>query len=60
MYDKAHSDTEDRYLTIGMVKGIICILVVVYTERNQTLRLITARKATSKERRLYYECSQKN
>ena len=51
LYDAAHSDGyEDRYNTIGMVRDI---LFVVYTERGERVRVISARKATPKERRWY-------
>ena len=50
-FDKYHSDYEDRYITLGMVDDI---LYVVYTERDLAIRLITARKATPRERRKYY------
>ncbi len=53
--DELHSDDEERYLTIGMVRKI---LFVVYTERGEAIRLITARKATAEERRAYYACAQ--
>ena len=50
-YDVLHSMDEDRFVTIGIVDGL---LSVVYTEReNDVLRLISARKATEKERRAY-------
>ena len=49
-YDFAHSDEEDRYNTIGMVRQV---LFVVYTERRDKTRIISARKATPKERRIY-------
>ena len=49
--DIMHSTDEDRFVTIGMVDGL---LSVVYTEReNDILRLISARKADEKERRAY-------
>ena len=51
-YDSAHSTEEDRYNTIGMVDSV---LFVVYTERKNRVRLISARPANSKERRLYYD-----
>ena len=54
-YDEIHSLDEDRYITIGSVNGTVLILMVVYTERNNALRIISARKATSKERRQYYD-----
>jgi uncharacterized DUF497 family protein len=52
IYDFMHSDTEDRYITIGKVHRI---LFVVYTVREANIRLISARVATEKERRLYYD-----
>ncbi len=52
MYDIDHSDTEDRFIAIGMVGKV---LFVVFTERKETIRLISARYATEAERRLYYD-----
>lgn len=52
IYDVQHSEIEDRYNTIGLVGEV---LFVVYTERKETIRLISARLATEKERRLYYD-----
>ena len=49
--DEAHSDTEERYITLGMVDEI---LFVVYTEREDRTRLISARRADKSERRKYY------
>ena len=46
------SDEEDRFVTLGMdVLGRI--LVVVYAWREDLPRLISARKATARERRQY-------
>ena len=42
---------EDRIQTIGCVQKV---LFVVYTERNSRCRIISARKANPKERRMYY------
>ena len=50
-HDDKHSDHEDRWITIGMVDKILC---VIYTERGETTRLISARKATKREKELYY------
>ncbi len=44
--------TEDRFLTIGM-DAMGRILVVVFTWRGATARLISARKATRRERDQY-------
>ena len=50
-FDEAHSAEEDRYITLGMVNEI---LFVVYTEREDKVRLISARLADKDERRKYY------
>ena len=50
-YDKLHSIDEDRYIVIGYVQGV---LYVVYTERDDAIRLISARRATPMERKIYY------
>jgi hypothetical protein len=47
-----HSIVEDRYNTIGMVQDV---LFVVYTERKENTRLISARLATKTERSIYYD-----
>lgn len=60
LYDETHSDFEDRYITIGQINGIAVVVLVVYTERENAIRLISARKATNKERSLYYDYSQGN
>ena len=52
MYDSEHSLEENRYITIGMVEDV---LFVVYTERKDRLRIISARLANKKERSMYYE-----
>jgi uncharacterized DUF497 family protein len=51
--DLAHSIEEARFTAIGTsAQGRL--LVVTFTEQGQTVRIITAREATPKERR-YYE-----
>ena len=50
-YDEEHSDDEDRIKVIGIVGKV---LVVIYTERGEKNRLISARHANKKERRKYY------
>ena len=51
MYDFEHSVDEDRFIAIGKVGEV---LFVVFTERKDALRIISARIATEIERRLYY------
>lgn len=53
-YDDEHSEGEDRFLMLGLS----CeskILLVCHCERDagHTIRIISARKATNNERRLY-------
>ena len=49
--DEKHSQDEDRWQAIGMVEDV---LLVVYTERGEAIRLISARAATPNERSDYY------
>lgn len=43
---------ELRYQTIGMVHNVV--LLVVYTYRKDTVRLISARRASKNEREAYF------
>jgi uncharacterized DUF497 family protein len=45
---------EDRFITIGR-DFLSRILVVVYTFRDIVIRIISARKATARERKIYEE-----
>ncbi len=47
-------DEEQRFVTIGL-DALGRILVVVYTYRQETIRLISARRATQAEQRNYEE-----
>ena len=52
--DPGYSVDEQRYIDLGSSeKGRV--LVVVYTERGSNIRIISCRKATSSERKLYEE-----
>jgi uncharacterized protein len=54
-YDGVHSWNEDRFIIIGMSERPR-LLCVVYVERiEETFRLISARSATLRERRIYEE-----
>lgn len=46
------STSEERFITLGM-DPLGRVLVVVYTLRADTVRLISARKATRREKRQY-------
>lgn len=52
--DLAITITEERFITIG-VDAFGRVLVVVYTWREDEIRLISARKATRHERKQYEE-----
>jgi uncharacterized protein len=45
---------EIREISIGAIQGVV-IVTVVHTERNQLIRIISARKATRQERETYYD-----
>lgn len=51
-YDEFHSDDEDRIKTVGRAGKI---LAVIYTERGDRNRIISARPATKREEAQYYE-----
>lgn len=50
--DPLHSQSEDRFIILGE-SGLQHLLVVVHTYRGETIRLISARVATPRERRDY-------
>ena len=51
-YDELHSNFEDRFKIIGRVGKI---LTVIYTEREDRTRIISARQADKNEEAEYYE-----
>ena len=52
MFDVKHSIFEDQLITIGLGDSIL--LKVFFTERNNSIRIITARKAKKKDKEEYY------
>jgi hypothetical protein len=52
LFDSEHSDDEERFIAIGPIRrGLV---LVVWTERvEDTIRIISARWATDRERALY-------
>ena len=55
-FDPDHSIDEDRYITVGL-SHLGNLLVVAHTDRGDRIRIISARKATRRERRFYGEQS---
>ena len=54
--DKRKDYGEDRFISIGQINDEpIIIIVVVHTDREGNTRIISARKASKKEREMYYE-----
>ena len=51
-FDEIHSDFEERFKIVGLVEKV---LVVIYTERGEKNRIISARMATKREEAEYYE-----
>lgn len=53
LLDDREDDGEQRLVIIGMAEGRV--LSVAYTERDEKVRIISARKATKREQRQYFE-----
>ncbi len=49
--DDRHDYGEERFILVGMAKGVL--LVIAHTEREDHLRLISARRATKQEHDIY-------
>jgi uncharacterized protein len=52
-YDAAHSNGEERFRMLGWLDGRV--IVAIYTERRQRIRLISVRYATVPEATLYMQ-----
>lgn len=50
--DPDHSESEDRFLTLGHSSAGE-LLVVAHTDRGNSIRIISARRATRRERKSY-------
>ena len=51
--DNRYDYREQRFVTFGLLQGRV--IAVVHTEREDCTRLISARKATKYEQRIYFE-----
>lgn len=45
---------EERTIALGSLNGFI-VLVIVYVDNDETIRIISARKATKNEQKIYYK-----
>lgn len=50
--DSRHSETESRQWLIGKIDSGVPV-IVVFTERGNRIRIISARRASRRERRIY-------
>ncbi len=57
IHDPLHSEAEDRFISLGQSERRR-LLVVVFTERGDKIRIISAREATRRERKDYEKGSQ--
>jgi len=53
-YDPDHSASERRFITLGM-SNASRVLMVAHADRGENIRIISARKATAREREHYEE-----
>jgi len=54
IHDPEHSDSEDRFIILGLSSNLrILIIVHAYREKDEIVRIISARKATKKEIQYY-------
>ena len=53
-YDPDHSIDENRFITVGL-SHLGKLLIVSHTDRTDRIRIISARKATRRERKFYEE-----
>ena len=54
--DPDHSIGEERFLIIGMIASSkICIVSHCYRDSGNVIRLISAREATKREKKIYQE-----
>lgn len=44
---------EQRFVTLGLLQGLV--MTVVHTEREEYIRIISVRKATKYEQKIYFE-----
>lgn len=59
IFDDAHSETEERWVTIGKARNgkllVVAHTIAEHEDHSVTVRLISAREATSHEQRQYEE-----
>ena len=51
--DDRYEYGENRFITLGMLYGTV--VVIAHTEKNDVIRIISMRKATKNEQKIYYQ-----
>ena len=51
--DSRYSYGEQRFVTFGVLQGRV--IAVVHTDRGESVRIVSARKATKNEQRTYFQ-----
>ncbi len=51
--DERFEYDEDRYITLGLLRD--GVVVIAHTEREEMVRIISMRKATKNEQKIYFE-----
>lgn len=51
--DERYNYGEDRYITVGVLRGTV--VIAAHTESDDVIRLISIRKATKNEQKLFYK-----
>ena len=44
---------ENRFITLGMLEGVV--VVIAHTEEDEIIRIISIRKATKNEQKIYFK-----
>ena len=55
-HDPDHSTSEQRFITVGM-SSVGRVLIVAHADRDENIRIVSARKTTQREREHYEEKS---
>lgn len=51
--DERFNYGEQRFVTLGLLQGQV--IIIVHTEEEESIRIISARKATRYEQQIYFE-----
>jgi uncharacterized DUF497 family protein len=51
--DDRFAYSENRYITLGMLEGIV--VVIAHSEKDDLIRIISMRKATKNEQKIYFK-----